>query len=451
MIRSLARMAALGCALTAATYADEPKARPPSPEAKGEVYEAKSADGLAYQYFVPKDYDKQKGTNLVFILHGSNLDRRWGFANHPAGEFCAQDIVVSPDGTRANGSGTFNFMQADKDTSRLHALHLELRKVFNIKETYLYGHSQGSFFAQFYAGQYPDFVSGVVGQASGMWIGTTLSKKHHHIAIALMHGTADPVVPYGQSLGAIIAYQKADYPNCRLRSLIGWNHWPDWNQAQQQLWYCVGIASKDTVRAEAAFDALLRVQDGADVVARYLVARRIVEETFCTPEHKEKARDVIARVDKAAAAHVAALDKALKDKNAWKLETAPAWIGHSQRFLREYQSVPACEAFRKTQEDRVRQHLEEAQRAWQEYEKFREKDPQRAFAEGIDLVTKAFLADGYVNADFLAALKAMKDDAKKLKIPATTLKLYDKAIPPYEQALKKGDDEYEKVQKAVGA
>lgn len=451
MFRSFVRGSALACAFAAIAVADEPKQRAPSPEAKGEVYEAKAADGLAYQYFVPKDYDKQKGTNLVFILHGSNLDRRWGFANHPAGEFCAQDIVVCPDGTRANASGTFNFMQADKDTGRLHALHLELRKVFNVKETYVYGHSQGSFFAQYYAGQYPDFVNGVVGQASGTWIGTTLSKKHHHIAIALMHGTADPVVPYGQSVAAIAEYEKADYPNCRLRSLIGWNHWPDWNQAQQQIWYCVGTASKDSVRAEAAFDALMDVKDGADEIARYFVARRVLGETFCTPAHKEKARAVIARVERLAGAHVAALEKAAKDKSAWKLEAAPAWIGHSRRFLREYQGVPACETYRKSLADRVEEHVGQAQRAWQEYQKFLEKDPQRAFAEGIDLVAKAFLADGYVNEEFLTALKGMKGDAKKLKIPATTLKLYDKAIPPYEQALKKGDDEFEKVEKSAGA
>lgn len=450
MIREFVRVVAIAGAIVAFANADEPKQRAPSAEAKGEVFEAKAADGLVFQYFVPKGYDKQAGANLVFILHGSNLDRRWGFANHPAGEFCPHDIVVSPDGTRANSAGTFNFMQADKDTSRLHALHLELRKVFNVKETYLYGHSQGSFFAQYYAGQYPDFVNGVVGQASGLWIGTTLSKKHHHIAVALMHGTADPVVPYGQSVAAIAEYQKADYPHCRLRSLIGWNHWPDWNQAQQQLSYCVGTASKDTVRAEAAFDELLARKDAVDVVARYLVARRILGETFCTPEHKEKARAQIARVDRLAAAHVAALEKSMKEKNASKLDAAPAWIGHARRFLREYQAVPACEAFRKTFADRVKEHEGEAQRAWQDYEKFLEKDPQRAFAEGIDLVAKAYLAEGYVTAEFLAALKQMRDDAKKLKIPATTLKLYDKAIPPYEQALTKGDDEFEKVEKAAG-
>src|SRR6185436_5805753 len=145
--------------------ADAPVQKEPSAASAGNVCAWKSADGLVYEYFVPKGYDAAKGANLLFILHGSNIDHRWGFLNHTPGEFRADDVIVCPDGTTSNGNGGFNFLQDDKDLKRLHALHDELRKAFNVNATFVYGHSQGSFFSFLYAGAYPDDVQGVLGQA----------------------------------------------------------------------------------------------------------------------------------------------------------------------------------------------------------------------------------------------------------------------------------------------
>ena len=229
--------------------------REPDAKATGKVYEWKSADGLVYQYYLPKDYDAGQPINLTFVLHGSNLDRRWGFANHQAGTFRAADLVVCPDGTTSNGNGGFNFLQGKKDLERLHGLHVELKQKFDVRATYVYGHSQGSFFSFLYAGAYPDDVTGVVGQASGVWIGTQATKKHHHQAIVLMHGTADPVVPYGQSVGGLEFYQEAGYPHVRLRSLDGWNHWPAQLQTEQELAWCEAMTTADPGRLAAAFEA----------------------------------------------------------------------------------------------------------------------------------------------------------------------------------------------------
>ena len=104
------RIAWIACALASvAAAADKTKQRDPTaPRAKGEVYEWKSKDGLVYRYRLPKKYDQEKGCNLTMILHGSNLDRRWGFANHSYKTFRPDDLVVSPDGTTPNGRGGFN-------------------------------------------------------------------------------------------------------------------------------------------------------------------------------------------------------------------------------------------------------------------------------------------------------------------------------------------------------
>src|SRR5512138_3066689 len=140
--------AALAVAMAAAVhgpaFAADREQKEPGPKSAGEVYGWKSADGLAYEYRVPKGYDAAKGANLLFVLHGSNLDRRCGLENHAAESFRADDVVVCPDGTTSNGKGGFNFLQNEKDLQRLHALHDELRKKFKVNATYVYGHSQGS-------------------------------------------------------------------------------------------------------------------------------------------------------------------------------------------------------------------------------------------------------------------------------------------------------------------
>ena len=161
-----------------------------------------------------------------FVLHGSNLTRGWGFANHRQAEFRPDDVVVCPDGTTSNGRGGFNFLQGRSDLDRFGGLHDELRKAFKVNGTYLYGHSQGSFFAHLYAAHRPGEVDGYVAHASAVWAGTALGRKGHHQAIVVMHGTADPVVWYEAGLGARASLEDAKYPTARLRSLEGWNHWP---------------------------------------------------------------------------------------------------------------------------------------------------------------------------------------------------------------------------------
>ena len=216
MTRSVGRLAgaclgALLSFLASAHAADVPE-KEPSPRVRGKVQKWTSKQGIAYHYRLPEKYDPEAGANLTVILHGSNLDHRWGFANHPYKTFRPDDIVVSPDGTTSNGNGGFNSLGNPADAKRFHVFLEELKSALVVKRTFLYGHSQGSFFAFYYAGEYPEDVDGVVGHASGVWTQTRLGKKGHHQAVVLMHGTQDPVVPYLQSAGSLTAFRDARYP-----------------------------------------------------------------------------------------------------------------------------------------------------------------------------------------------------------------------------------------------
>ena len=448
---ALLRALALGlCALApsavlprAALADNEPIQKAPSPEVpRGKRLAWKSADGLAYEYVVPKDYDAKTGVNLTFILHGSNLDRRWGFANHEAGSFRADDFVVSPDGTTPNGKGGFNSLQSDKDLKRLHALHDELKKALKVRATFVYGHSQGSFFAFLYAGAYPDDVQGVLGQASGVWIGTEATPKHHHQAIALMHGTADPVVPYGQSVVGLAFYRDAKYPLAHLRSLEGWNHWPDQGQAAQELAWCEGMTSADPARVVAAFEELEKVHEGRDPSAYWQVADRLGHLPGAPSGPSAKAKEAAEGVESLAKKHVEAIERELGKNKGDKL-AAEAWVAHLPMFLRDFDGVPACEALRKAWADRLEKQKDEAIKHLKEYYRKRDKEPATAFTEGVTAIQVGCLWHECADEAFLTALEAWAKDAKKLKLTKAQSKAFDETVPVFRVARKKGISAYQ--------
>ena len=137
-ISVLALLAPLG---SYARAQDNPTVDPAKAKA-GKIQKWEAADGLTFEYYVPKDYDAEVGANLTLVLHGNGLNHRWTFWNHQAGEFRKDDIVVSPDGTGVSG-GNPEFLGDRQGADRLHALIEELKSVWNVRQVFLYGHSPG--------------------------------------------------------------------------------------------------------------------------------------------------------------------------------------------------------------------------------------------------------------------------------------------------------------------
>ncbi len=436
-----------GSAPVAETVArdDEPPSKEPGPRSKGKVYRWESADGLAYEYRVPKGYDPDAGANLTFILHGSNLSRRWGFANHEPSKFRTDDIVVSPDGTTSNGNGGFNFLQSAKDLERLHALHAELMSTFRVRATFLYGHSQGSFFSFYYAGAYPTDVQGLVGQASGVWIGTEGGKKHHHQAIVLMHGTADPVVPYGQSVGGLEYYTDLKYPMVRLRSLDGWNHWPARQHTAQQLAWCEAMTTNDPERLAAAFEELDDRNEALDPVAYRQVAERAAEFEGVPSRVQKAAAKAVESVDRAAEDHAAAITKSLGKKNKRRLLADEAWVRHVTLYLRHFGGVPACDEFRSTWQKTIDAHEKAGKKHGAVFWRKQANDAHDAFAAGLQLVDAAFLRRQTQDDDLLSKMEAWADDAKANKINKKQLKAFKKSVPVLRSAIEKGQKSFGKT------
>ncbi len=421
----------------------------PSARVRGKLHKWTSQDGIAYHYRLPKDYDAEEGANLTVILHGSNLDHRWGFANHPFKTFRPDDIVVSPDGTTANGNGGFNSLGRPADAKRFHAFLEEIKTLLKVKRTFLYGHSQGSFFAFYYAGEFPDDVDGVVGHASGVWTQTRLGKKGHHQAVVLVHGTQDPVVPYIQSAGGLASFTDAKYPNARLRSLEWWNHWPAENNGpvphtSQQLAWVEGMTTDDLDRLEACWEVLGNVKDTDqhDYAGTYLLAKRIAALEDAPAKLKKQAAAATSSIEALVQAHIDAMD--LPTDLTWEDDDR---FAHFVFFMRAFDGVPACDAYVETFARVLKKHQKDAIKSLKKYwPAMRSGDKAKAF----DMAVKA-LEDGWLypechDRQLLDNLAAWRKDAKSLKLSKKSVKAYDQMVAKWAGSyLKDGWNDYKKL------
>jgi predicted esterase len=421
---------------------DEPPEKPPGPGSTGKLYSAKAENGLAYHYFLPKSYDPAKGITMTLILHGSNGSRWWGFNMHAAGEFRPDDFVVSPDGTTSNGQGGFNSLQRSEDLQRFHEFVLEMKKLVKVNATFIYGLSQGSFFAHYYAGQHGDEVDGIVAHGSGLWIGSGLAKKNHHQAIAVMHGRGDPVYPYGGGVAAYQGYVELKYPTLKFRTLEIDLHWAPWGHQAQQLAWCEAMTTSDPERLLASFDWMEQVKDSdgwfLDPVAAYQIARRVTGMDGVDDSVKAKAKKRMEEIEAIAGKHVAGIEGSFKSTRG-KLLPSATWIAHARFFLRDWQGVPAADAFAKEWQKTIKAHADAAKDAWTDYyAELKQGDNAKAMAAAIRGIEKGGLHYWCADPEMLANLAAWRKDPQGAKIPPALLKQYDRAVVPFLEATKQG-------------
>jgi predicted esterase len=209
-----------------------PKVPPSSSAPRGEVLEALSPEGQPFWYRLPKKIDERKPPALIFMLHGTGMPWGWAFWNYPiaSGQLRPDDVVVAPEGLTPGGNDTFNFVQGKKDGEQIAGLVKLFRKELPIGKVYLYGHSQGAFFCYWFAGAYPELVDGIVAHA-----GNVLDVQHSDlarskVAIGILHGRADAVVPVDCAFRTEQIYKEQGYRKVKLLVVEGLNeqtgHWP---------------------------------------------------------------------------------------------------------------------------------------------------------------------------------------------------------------------------------
>jgi predicted esterase len=424
--------------------------RAPSDKVRGEVLEWKWADDLPYEYFVPKSYDPKSGANLVLVLHGNGLNYQWTFLNHEPGRFRADDIVVSPEGTTwmANMK-SHEFMAGKENADKLHELIAALQKVFHVRETFLYGHSQGSFFVFEYAGLRPDDVNGVVGQSGALWNSSPRGSFGHKQAIALMHGTDDANVPYGQSVGARSLYRESGYPLVHLRTLWGWPHAPIQEQAELELAWCEGMTSDDAGRIEKSLATLAAApaRGELDYAALEQVAARLEKLAGATPAQIATAKAARARVARVASSIAAAIDKSLGKGKLAKVD-GKEWSGLLVRFLEDFDGVPAREAFAKVHATDLAAIAKVAEKAGKEFWGSEKGDRAKAATAAADL-----LEQGFTNASapqVASELEPWLKEEKSLKAAKKEVERMGAVLANWRKGEKEGAAAYEKLLKGAG-
>ena len=349
---------AFALALLVPLRADDPEARAPGSDAKPLVVymHTAKAGGLRYTWVLPKDYGGKSAPNLSVILHGTGLDYRWGHWNNKPGIFRPNDVVVSVDGTTPDGASRL-FLGEPKDAELFKKFLEELRASFSVDRIFLYGHSQGGFFVPYYMGAFPETVSGGVAHASGAWNWSKMPKELKKLALVFMHGSSDPVVPYGQSPGSRDAYLEKGFALTHLRRLPYYNHWPNAVRATEELDWCQGMTCSDPGEALECALSMLRNTPADEyqwtTVVDFSGARLVLERlTGKGPAALDKvpegvvkeARAWLAKIDEQAEAQVKALRPLLPKKGALALD-GKAWLGHLLPLREDFRGVDAVEKF----------------------------------------------------------------------------------------------------------
>lgn len=414
--------------------AAEIEALEPAAKAKPETwYQAESKGGLHYAWKIPKGYDGKSPRNLTVILHGTGLDWQWGPANSPVGVFRPDDVVVSVDGTSPGQGQSRLFLQGQKDVAAFAEFLGEMKGAFAVKDVFLYGHSQGGFFVTFFAGEHPELVQGVVAHASGSWLGIDMGKKVRKVAIAFMHGTSDPVVPYGQSPAARDAYVQAGFERVLLRRLQFYNHWPNAVRATECLDWCEGMTTEDPAAALDAAQRIVSVKKPDEYqwesVAGFAAARDVLRRfgpkgPFAGAEEKLvlEAAALAKKIEAHAAKHVEALEKDVPSKAGLKL--GGDWLGHLISLREDFRGVVAVEDYVKKigYDETLALHAKSARAIYDAW--YGSAGPKKAFGAIVAAIDDAFLVEGYPP-ELGEKMAAWKADAKKLGLDAKTVKKYE--------------------------
>jgi predicted esterase len=404
---------------------------------------------------LPEDYDPETPVNLTVICHGTGLDYRWGHWNNKPGIFRPQDVVVSVDGPTEAENGTRLFMGEGDDAEAVRDFLVEMREVFAVERVFLYGHSQGGFFVVYFAGEFPDQVAGVVAHASGAWNWSKTGKPVREVAVAFMHGTRDPVVPYRQSPGSRDHYAKQKFELLFLRRLENYNHWPNAVRANECIGWAQGMTTDDPAEALAVAEELLRPKRPDEyqweTVAAFAGARDVLRRfegagpvPFEEPDPKlvAAAEELAQAIEEEGERHVKAIRKHVKKK--LELDGEP-WLGHLIALREDFRGVDSVEAFvdEVGYDKLAASHAKAAGKildAW-----YNERDEAEIYSAVVGGIGKAFLFEGYPP-ELREKMEGWHADAKRLELSKKDQKSYAD-FEAWVQGWEDGSEEYRSIWK----
>lgn len=195
----------------------------PADARPGKIALLTSGKGMKYFLRVPRGYDEGKGARLIVFMHGSNMNGLQYLQTIEAERWCRDDILVCPNGEKGGdpfGANNFTFESA----AYIAEITENVRAAIRITRSYLGGHSQGGFVTYSVIMRYPELFDGAFPMASDCWMQNEpnlwetkpeVMAKQREIAIAVIHGQADPVVNFSQGEHAHGVFLAMSYPKLR--------------------------------------------------------------------------------------------------------------------------------------------------------------------------------------------------------------------------------------------
>ncbi len=426
------RTAAVLFGIAAAAAAQELKpeqAAPAATLATGKTYEGMSPGKRPFWYRVPDP--GPRAPHLILMLHGTGLKCGWPFWNYPihTGHFRPHDFVVAPESDNPDRG----FVQAKPDKDEVIGLIKLFRKTWpEIRNVYLYGHSQGAFFCYYFAGEEPGLIDGIVAHAGNFFMAKLDKAARDKVAIGILHGRADAVVTVQCAFSTDLLYREGGYRDVKLMVVDGLDeqsgHWPlPWHLARMLAW-CDRVAAKSPVdAAESALEELAQEEpDLAAVATAVALGRKLLERA--SPEGariaSERLKAVEALLDAAREAFLASLlpeAKAESRKNGpWATQFRIAQAAFGPKW-REAAAALQKEAARQTKA------IEEALQGLA-------KGTKKSYAKALDTLQEAFLGGGY---DHLL-LQVGRFDKPGDSVDASDLSTYRAAAPDLKRAYDDG-------------
>jgi poly(3-hydroxybutyrate) depolymerase len=235
-VRSFAVVALALLFLTRHAVAKEDK--PPEVDAPAKVTPGGTAlvkaAGKDMSYFlrVPKTYNPKYGARLIVFLHGSNMNGLDYLRSFEAKHWCDGDILCCPNGEQGTdpfGRNNFGFESGPlvADVTK------DVQKSFKTPITYVGGHSQGAFLTYNVILNFPDLYHGAFPMAGDCWMQNEpnlwedkpeILEKQKQIAIAVIHGKADPVVKHSQGEHAYDCFRAMGWTKLRFFAPEKLNH-----------------------------------------------------------------------------------------------------------------------------------------------------------------------------------------------------------------------------------
>lgn len=452
---SLFALAASSRAARAA--ADELPGKPPNTSAPAHQPCAwNSKRDLRFVWWLPEKFEPHTQRTMTVILHGRGFDYRWGWKNQPVDVFRTDDVVISVDGTSADGDHRW-FSSEKKDADAFQTFLVEVTNTFGVERVLLYGHVEGGTFALYFAGEHPEMIAGVVAHDGAPIAPPKLAPEAPKPVIVFMHGTIDPDDFFAHSLDARAAWSKAGFPLVHLRRLEHASYEPNPRRANEELDWCDAMT---TAKPEVALGVAIelasvsksdpsRMQTATDFGGTREILRRFEGKgpapfAAVDANNAARAKELTEKIEAAGAQHVLALKKAIPKKKDLKLD-GKLPIGHLAAMREDFRGVESVEAYvRDLGYDALFESQQKPANAildvWR-----KNKEPKVTFDVALENLSKAWLYEG-LPPDFAETLRAWKRDEKKLGLSSRGLKSWP-VLDEWQRSWDDGLKEYAEIWK----